>query len=195
MPVLAAGVRFGRSLQCWNNAPVRESLWSRVVVWTIAGFLAIATLVWSSGGDMLIGLVLVLVLAGWSVLGLYGITSFVRAARTRLPHWLRDWASVWLGCLAALVASVGIAATGVPEDLRIAVSRGALIDAGEKVLAGDHPSRAGLYGFSETRLADGCAMLETGTFAIDSFGFAYCPTQSPTGFDALGGGLFKYYLG
>ena len=35
-------------------------------------------------------------------------------------------------------------------------------------------------------------MLGTGTFAMDSFGFAYCPTQAPSGFEHVDGALYKY---
>jgi hypothetical protein len=60
------------------------------------------------------------------------------------------------------------------------------------VLAGEHPTRAGLYGFSETSILEDCAMLETGTFAIDSYGFAYCPTGGRPGYEQLGGALYEY---
>ena len=169
--------------------------WTRFVAWGAAGFLGVATLIWSSGGDMFIGLLMLLVLGGWGALGLWGFASFVRAARTRPIHWLRDWATVWLGCAVALLGSVAIGVTGAPEAVRIDLSRKALVDAGNSVLAGEHPDRAGLYGFSETRVSGDCALLETGTFAIDSFGFAYCPKGNPGGFEDLGGGLFKYYYG
>ena len=152
-----------------------------------------ATLVWLSGADMFFGSLLLLVLFGWGALGLLGGASFARAARVRREGWLHDWALVWVGCLAALVGSVAIGVTGVPENVRIALSRGALVDAGERVLWGEHPSRAGLYGFTRTEVSGGCALLQIGTVMIDSFGFAYCPTASSARFeDDLGGGLYRY---
>jgi hypothetical protein len=91
------------------------------------------------------------------------------------------------------VGSVGIGVTGVPENARIALSRSALVDAGERVLAGQHPSRAGLYGFTRTEVSGDCALLQVGTVMIDSFGFAYCPTPTSARFeDDLGGGLYRY---
>lgn len=156
------------------------------------GFLVIATLVWMSGEDMLIGLMLLVVTGGWGLLAVYGIASFVRAARSRTSHWLQQWAIVWLGCVAALLGSFGLGIAGAPEGVRISLSRDSLIEAGERVLAGEHPTRAGLYGFSETSIVGDCAMLETGTFAIDSYGFAYCPTGERPGYEHLGGALYKY---
>lgn len=171
---------------------VTEPLWLRVMAWSAAGILGAATLIWSSGSDMLLGGVLLFVLGGWATLGLWALAWFGRAARTRRPHWLRDWASVWLGCMAALVGSVAVGASGAPEAVRLGLSRGALIEAGERVLSGEHPSRGGLYSFSDTRVINGCAMLETGRFAVDSFGFAYCPMGDPGGFEHLGGSLYRY---
>jgi hypothetical protein len=156
------------------------------------GFLVMATLVWMSGEDMLIGLMLLLVAGGWSLVAVYGIASFVRAARSRSSHWLQQWAIVWLGCLAAFLGSFGLGVAGAPEGVRISLSRDSLIDAGERVLVGEHPTRAGLYGFSETSIVEDCAMLETGSVAIDSFGFAYCPTGARPGDEHLGGALYKY---
>ncbi|MDQ4096906.1 MAG: hypothetical protein M3144_03420, partial [Actinomycetota bacterium] len=71
-----------------------EPVWAKVLAWVAAGLLAIATLIWSSGEDMFIGLMLLLVLGGWGALGLWGLASFVRAARVRTTGWLRDWAVV-----------------------------------------------------------------------------------------------------
>ena len=156
------------------------------------GFLVLATMVWSSGEDMFIGWMLLVVTGGWGLLAVYGIVSFVRAARVRPAHWLRQWALVWLGCLVAFLGSVGIGVAGAPEHVRIWLSRDALVDAGEQVLAGQHPRRAGLYGLGETSILGDCAMLETGTFVISSFGFAYCPTGEPTAFEHVGGALYKY---
>ncbi|MGH9225800.1 MAG: hypothetical protein ACRD2W_18900 [Acidimicrobiales bacterium] len=152
-----------------------------------------ATLVWSSGEDMFFGSLLLVVLGGWAALGALGVAAFVSAARSRAPNGLCGWAIVWLGCHAALVGSVAVAVAGVPETVRIGLSRPGLIDAGETVLAGGHVNRAGLYGFSRTSVANGCALLETGTSFIDSFGFAYCPNGTPAGFDDLGHGLSHYH--
>lgn len=66
-------------------------------MWPAAAFLALATLVWSSGDDMFFGLMLLLVLGGWGLLGLFGVASFVHAARSGSPRWLTRWALVWLG--------------------------------------------------------------------------------------------------
>jgi hypothetical protein len=92
----------------------------------------------------------------------------------------------------AFLGSVGVGVAGAPEHVRIWLSRDALIDAGERVLAGEHPSRAGLYGFGQTSILDDCAVLETSTFMISSIGFAYCPTREPAAFEHLGGALYKY---
>ena len=166
---------------------------NKVVAWGASGFMVVATLVWLSGPDMFFGSMLLLVLVGWGALGLLGVTAFVRAARSRPEGWLHDWAPAWVGCAAALVASVALGVTGAPEGARIALSRSALIDAGEKVLAGEHPCRAGLYGLGRTQVSGGCALLQIGTAFIDSLGFAYCPTGSSGRFDDdLGGGLYTF---
>jgi len=162
----------------------------RVAAWSAAGFLVLATMVWSSGEDMFFGSLFLLVLGGWGLLGLVGVAWFIRSAWAHAEGWLREWALVWLGCATAFLGSVAVAVTGAPESARIELSRSALVDAGERVLAGEHPGRAGLYGLSSTEIRNGCAMLGTGA-AISSSGFAYCPAGSPSGFRDLGGGLYK----
>ena len=156
------------------------------------GLLIGATLVWSSGEDMLFGLLLVVVMGGWGLVALERSVSLVRAVRDRRSGRLRSWAVGSLACLVALVGAAGLSAAGVPEDVRIRVSRRALVDAGERVLAGEHPARAGLYGLSDTTVSGDCALLETGTFMISSFGFAYCPTGGRAGFEPVGGALYEY---
>ena len=174
-------------------APVSEQRGSRVVAGVAVGFLVAATLVWSSGEDMFFGLLLVIVLGGWGLVAVHGVASLVVAGHERAPQWFRRWAIGSIGGLVAFVGSLGIGAAGVPEDVRIRLSRDDLTNAGERVLAGEHPTRAGLYGLSETRVTDDrCALLETGNFAVSSFGFAYCPDGRRPGSEHLGGGLYKY---
>jgi len=156
------------------------------------GLLVGATWVWSSGDDMFIGLLLVVVVGGWGLLALERLVGLVRAVRAPTPGWLRSWAVGSVGCLVALVGAVGVCATGAPEDVRIRLSRHALVDAGERVLAGEHPERAGLYGLGDTRIVGDCALLETGTFMISSFGFAYCPAGAPARYQPVGGPLYEY---
>ena len=44
---------------------------------------------------------------------------------------------------------------------------------------------------SHTEVSEGCALLETGTIFVDSFGFAYCPHAVHGGLEKdLGGGLY-----
>lgn len=160
--------------------------------WVVVGLLAGATFVWSSGQDMFVGLLLLVVPVGWGLLALERVVSLLRAVRNRARGGLRSWAVGSLGCLVVLVGSVGICAAGVPEDVRVRLSRAALVDAGERVLAGEHPERAGLYGLSDTTVADDCALLETGTFAVSSFGIAYCPAGAPPGYHPVGGPLYEY---
>lgn len=94
----------------------------------------------------------------------------------------------------AFLWSAGIRLAGLPEHVRIWLSRDGLISAGERVLAGETPPRAGLYGFRQTSIDRGCAMMETGIFFLDSLGFAYCPVGAPAASERhhLGGGLYKY---
>jgi hypothetical protein len=162
------------------------------VVALSVGVLVVTTLVWSSGEDMSIGWLLLVVPAGWGLLALHRAVTLVRAAREGVPRRLRPWAVGTLGCMVALVGTAGICAAGWPEDVRVRVSRGALVDAGERVLAGEHPIRAGLYGFSGTTVSGDCALLETGAFMIDSFGIAYCPAGAPSWYEPLGGALYEY---
>ncbi len=85
-----------------------------------------------------------------------------------------------------MVGSVAVGATCGPEGVRLGLSRAVLVAAGEKVLAGEQPRRAGLYGFRNSFASGGCAFLEAGTFGIESFGFAYCPDgdgRRPNTFD------------
>ena len=156
------------------------------------GALVVTTLVWASGTDMSIGWLLLVVPAGWGLLALHRAVTLVRAAREGRPRQLQPWAVGTLGCVVALVGTAGICAAGWPEDVRIRVSRSALVDAGERVLAGEHPTRAGLYGLSGTTVSGDCALLETGAFMIDSFGIAYCPAGAPSRYEPLGGPLYEY---
>jgi hypothetical protein len=171
---------------------VTEPLGTRILLASSVGVLVLATMVWMSGSDMFFGSMLFLVVAGWGLLAVYGLISFARAARHRAGHWLQEWALVWLGCAVVFVGSLGVGVAGVPEDVRIRLSRDALIDAGQRVLAGEHPSRAGLYGFGRTTVVGECAMLEIGTIAVDSFGFAYCPAAAPPAFEHVNGALYRY---
>lgn len=67
---------------------------------------------------------------------------------------------------------------------------GALAAGGAASFVG-HPRRAGQYGLSATSVVGRCAFLETGTFAVESFGIAYCPEGGLPGGEPLGGGLFS----
>jgi hypothetical protein len=173
---------------------VVERRWNKVVLVVSVVFLVVATMVWLSGFDMFLGSMLLVVVGGWALVAVCGIVTFARAARGGSERWFQRWTVVWLGCLVALVGSVGIGLAGVPDEARVRLSRGALRNAGERVLAGEEPSRAGLYGFRRTSIEGGCAMMETAIVAIDVVGFAYCPSGGPAAFEDLGGGLYQYHL-
>ena len=166
--------------------------WTRLLARALTGLLTVSTLIWTSGADMLFGSMLILVVVGTIAFGLWCVASFVVAVRPRTHDWFHLWGTTWIGCIAVLVGCAGLGFVGVAEDVRIELSRSALIEAGENVLAGEHPDRAGLYGFQETIVSGDSALLETGTFAIDSFGIAYCPKGGRPGFTDLGGGLYAY---
>jgi len=53
-----------------------------------AAVLTVATLVWTSGTDMFIGRLLLVVVFGWSALGLWGLASCLRKRRL---------AALWIG--------------------------------------------------------------------------------------------------
>lgn len=178
----------------WHHRRVVERPWANVALAVSVAFLVVATMVWLSGFDMFIGSMLFVVAGGWGLLAAYGIVSFARAAQGGSERWFQRWTVVWLGCLVALVGSVGIGLAGMPEEARVWLSRGALTNAGERVLAGEQPTRAGLYGFRGTSIEGGCAIMDTAIIAIDVVGFAYCPTRAPAAFGDLGGGLYQYYL-
>lgn len=156
--------------------------------------MSLATLVWLSGEDMLLGLMLVIVVLGWGLLFVYGVISSVRAARQREDRWASQQLLGWLGGVLALTVLLVLGFAGAPEKVRFRLSRDALVDAGERVLAGEHPTRAALYGFELTTIVEGCAMLRTGTAFIAEFGWAYCPTGRPAlpGFEHVEGALYTY---
>ncbi|MGI8685592.1 MAG: hypothetical protein ACR2MO_10985 [Acidimicrobiales bacterium] len=156
------------------------------------GILVAATLVWLSGSDMFFGYLLLVVPLGWVVVAAYLIIATVvdwRRGDSARPGLIASAAGVL-----ALIAAVGVGFSGVAESVRIAASRDALTSAGQAVLAGGHPARAGLYGFEATSISEGCAILTSGTVFIGEFGWAYCPAGTPASsrFEYVGGALYTY---
>lgn len=137
-------------------------------------FPATATLVWLSGVDMLIGLLFPCVIVAWAILGAFTFVISRRTADTA-PRWRRVLAA---GAAAAVTVGT-LGALGVPAAVRFAASARELANAGQRVLDGGSPGRAGLYGFSSTRVYGGCAILVTQNFFIDEYGWAYCPSGPP----------------
>jgi hypothetical protein len=182
--------RLGTSMGPWGamNATRRTA----VLVATCVAVLSLATLLWLSGEDMILGWMLIFVVVGWGLLVAFGIVLSVRARRHRsVRHRL---VLGWICCSLALTGSLAIGFAGVPEHIRFRLSRDALIDAGQQVLKGEHPKRAGLYSFDKTSVMGDCAMMRTGTFAISEFGWAYCPTGRPVPPSSkhVEGQLYKY---
>lgn len=166
----------------------------RVLVGATVAFLGPITLVWLSGTDMFIGWLLLIVPLGWGLLGAYGVLSFVRAARDRGDRWLERQAIGWTSCLVVSTVTLQLGWVGASENVRIWISADALASAGERVLAGEHPTRAALYGFDQTRVMDGCALMTTARLAIDESGWAYCPQGQPSSqpFNHVRGSLYSY---
>jgi len=166
----------------------------RLLVTATVAVLVPSTLVWLSGLDMLVGLMLLFVPLGWGLLLAYGVLSFVRAVRLRRDRWLEQQAVGWAACLLACTVALQLGVLGVPEEVRFRISADALAAAGERVLAGEHPTRAALYTFERTRVEDGCALLTSGLFFISEYGWAYCPDRrlaSPA-FQHVDGALYTY---
>jgi hypothetical protein len=169
--------------------------WPTVLLAACVALLGFGTLVWLSGEDMLLGWMLLLVVVGWGLLAGFGIVSSVKAVRRGTDRLARQRLVLgWIGCSLALFGSLGLGVAGVSADVRFRLSRHALVDAGERVLAGEHPTRAGLFALGRTSVMGECAMLRTGTFAVGEFGWAYCPTGRPVppGWEHVEGKLYKY---
>ena len=97
----------------------------------------------------------------------------------------------------ALITSLILGAFGVPGKIRLAVSAPALAQAGKRVLEGEEPKTARLYGFRETREQHGCAILTTQAIFIDEYGWAYCPQGPPPAYSKetflpVGRDLYRY---
>ena len=148
---------------------------------------ATLTLVWLSSPDMFVGWLMLIVPLGWSLIGVFALVAVV----TRSPR-LHQPRVVWRVCLGTCLVSIGAGLMGVSEQIRIALSRDALVDAGQRVLAGERPTRAALYGLKHTSVSGGCALMTTGGLFIDSFGWAYCPDGAPEAFEPVGGSLYKF---
>ena len=73
-------------LACGTMVLVTQPTWAKMLLAASVAFLTLATLVWSSGEDMFFGSMLLVVAAGWGLVGLYGIVSFARAAQSRTEH-------------------------------------------------------------------------------------------------------------
>jgi hypothetical protein len=129
-----------------------------------AAITAVATgsmLVVTSGPDMLIGLLPVAALACWVVAVVF---AGVKRRRTLL-----------LAALAVPVLAVLVGTAGVPGSVRFKLSEGGIASAGREVLAGAQPDRAGLYGLKRAFVHGECAVMTTQGFAIEEWGWAYCP--------------------
>lgn len=180
-----------------HTEPGMDATPARVLLATSVGLLVLATEVWLSGPDMFFGWILVVVVSGWSLVALVLMTGVAIIWRRSGVRSLGSQMVACAACLLACVLSVGVGLFGVPEYVRMKLSRGALIEAGEAVLSGKNPARAGLYGFVATSVTEGCAILSTGSWALAEFGWGYCPDGTPPSqeFEHADGPLFTYSRG
>ncbi|MFN7150603.1 MAG: hypothetical protein ACK4V6_14145 [Microthrixaceae bacterium] len=90
---------------------------------------------------------------------------------------------VALASLVALsVLAVGAGILSIPSEVRLRTSEGQIAAAGERILRGESPERAGSYWILDSWIDGDCAVMRTQSFVLDDYGIAYCAGTPDSGF-------------
>jgi hypothetical protein len=80
------------------------------------------------------------------------------------------------------VLAVGAGVLSIPSEVRLRTSEGQIAAAGEQVLRGESPERAGSYWILDSWVDGDCAVMRTQSFVLDDYGIAYCAGSPDSGF-------------
>lgn len=121
-----------------------------------------------SGPDLVIGFLPV---------GLLGVWMLTFAFLVQRRH------GVALASLAILsVLAVGAGVLSIPSEVRLRTSEGRIAAAGERILRGESPERAGSYRILDSWVDGDCAVMRTQSLVLDDYGIAYCAGEPDSGF-------------
>ncbi len=134
------------------------------------GLVVTGALLTMSGVDWLFGYLAIGVLAAW----LMTFALLVQRERAR---------ALWCLIVCSVVA-FGAGSVGLPDTVRMRASEPQLVAAGQQILAGEEPARAGTYTILSSWTDGECAVMETQTdplLGFSSYGVAYCEGQPESG--------------
>ena len=134
----------------------------------MVGVVVVGILLTMSGVDWMIGYLPIAVFAAW----LLTFSLLVQRERAR---------ALWCLVVCSIVA-FGVGIVGLSSLARLRVSEPQLVAAGQQILAGEEPTRAGSYTILSSWTDGECAVMETQDFFIDSHGVAYCEGPAASGF-------------
>jgi hypothetical protein len=134
----------------------------------MVGVVVVGILLTMSGVDWLYGYLPIAVLAAW----LLTFSLLVQRERAR---------ALWCLLVCSILA-FGVGIVGFSSLVRLRVSEPQLVAAGQQILAGEEPTRAGSYTILSSWTDGECAVMETQDFFIDSHGVAYCEGPPGSGF-------------
>ena len=148
----------------------RDRLIDRWVSPAMIGIVVTGALLTMSGVDWLFGYLAVGVLASW----LMTFALLVQRERAR---------ALWCLIVCSVVA-FGAGSVGLPDTMRMRASEPQLVAAGQQILAGEEPARAGTYTILGSWTDGECAVMQTQrdpVFGFSSYGVAYCEGPPESG--------------
>ena len=148
----------------------RDRLIDRWLAPAMIGLVVTGALLTMSGVDWLLGYLAIGVLAAW----LMTFALLVQRERAR---------ALWCLIVCSVVA-FGAGSVGLPDTVRMRASEPQLVAAGQQILAGEEPTRAGTYTILSSWTDGECAVMETQTdplLGFSSYGVAYCEGQPESG--------------
>lgn len=152
-------------------APERRERAVRLPAWigpAMVAIVVVGILAAVSGPDRAIGFLPV------GLLGVWWLT-FVFLAQRRQGTALAS-----LVALSLLAVGAGI--LSIPSEVRLRTSEGQIAAAGERILRGESPDRAGSYWILDSWVDGDCAVMRTQSFVLDDYGIAYCAGSPDSGF-------------
>lgn len=129
---------------------------------------AVGVLLAMSGDDWMIGYLFVGVFAAW----LMTFALLLQRERAR---------ALWCLIVVSIVA-VGAGAVGLPSTIRLRFDEPQIVAAGQQILAGEAPTRAGTHHIVSSWADGECAVMETQELFFSRYGVAYCEGQPESGF-------------
>lgn len=137
---------------------------ANAMAWLMIAAVGVCVLALGAGSDWMIGyLPLVTVVVG---------------SATFLYFFVRRWNRQLNLLMAFGAVALGVSLSGIPEGVRLRIEEPRIVAAGQQVLEGEAPGRAGSYRILDSWTVRDCAVMSTQSFFIDDHGVAYCE-QAP----------------